>query len=151
MPPPACTSWCGHNHHKNVGFKDKFPIGLRVFIVNDDPICLRILEQMLHQRSCTGFTFLPILVFRVLWSRIRVLKLMVQEFICIQHNEVSRIAVDFFLPSSILCRQMFTLSSTTLTSSVLSSRMVVNGWTGLQFGCNYSQIILVARANVSRT
>lgn len=29
---------------------DKFPVGLRVLVVDDDPTCLRILEKML--RNC---------------------------------------------------------------------------------------------------
>jgi spore cortex formation protein SpoVR/YcgB (stage V sporulation) len=37
-----------HNHHKDVSFVDEFPHGMRVLVVNDDPICLRILEWMLH-------------------------------------------------------------------------------------------------------
>jgi hypothetical protein len=37
-----------HNYHKDVGSMDEFPMGLRVLVVDDDPICLMILEQMLH-------------------------------------------------------------------------------------------------------
>jgi hypothetical protein len=37
-----------HNYHKDVGSVDEFPTGLRVLVVDDDPICLMILEQMLH-------------------------------------------------------------------------------------------------------
>ncbi len=54
-----------HNHHKDVGFVDEFPLGLRVLIVDNDPICLMILERMLHRCSYTGFASLPVLAFDV--------------------------------------------------------------------------------------
>jgi hypothetical protein len=37
-----------HNHHKDVGSVDEFQAGLRVLVVDDDPICFMILERMLH-------------------------------------------------------------------------------------------------------
>jgi hypothetical protein len=37
------------NYHKDVDFMDEFPAGFCVFVVDDDPICLMILEWMLHQ------------------------------------------------------------------------------------------------------
>ncbi|CAM6056834.1 unnamed protein product [Sphagnum tenellum] len=40
-----------HNYHKDVDSVDEFPAGLRVLVVDDDPICLMILERMLHQCS----------------------------------------------------------------------------------------------------
>jgi hypothetical protein len=43
-----------HNYHKDGGSVDEFPAGLRVLVVDDDPICLMILELMLHQRSYHG-------------------------------------------------------------------------------------------------
>jgi hypothetical protein len=43
-----------HNHHKDVDFVDEFPVGMRVLLVNDDPICLMILERMLHLCSYHG-------------------------------------------------------------------------------------------------
>jgi hypothetical protein len=120
------------NHHKDVGSVDKFPPGLRVLIVDEDPICLMILERMLHQCSYTGFASMPILTFHVSWGKIRVLNLMVNELICIQHNEVSTIVVDFFLYICfVLYCQMFTLSLATLTSFVQSLRMDIKGWTRL--------------------
>jgi hypothetical protein len=43
-----------HNYHKDVDSVDEFPAGLRVLVVDDDPICLMILERMLHQCSYQG-------------------------------------------------------------------------------------------------
>lgn len=49
---------------------DHFPVGLRVLVVDDDVVCLRIIEQMLRRcnysgvfSSTTSFQFLFILVF----------------------------------------------------------------------------------------
>jgi hypothetical protein len=43
-----------HNYHKDVGFVDEFPAGMCVLVIDDDPICLMILEHMLHQCSYHG-------------------------------------------------------------------------------------------------
>jgi len=43
-----------NNYHKDVDSVDEFPAGLRVLVVDDDPICLMILERMLHQCSYQG-------------------------------------------------------------------------------------------------
>jgi len=40
-----------HNYHKDVSSVDEFPAGLRIFVVGNDPICLMILQWMLHQCS----------------------------------------------------------------------------------------------------
>ena len=37
---------------------DQFPAGLRVFVVDDDITCLRILEQMLRRCMYRGVSFL---------------------------------------------------------------------------------------------
>ncbi len=37
-----------HNYHKDADSLDEFLVGLRVLIVNDDPICFLTLERMLH-------------------------------------------------------------------------------------------------------
>lgn len=36
------------------GVPDQFPVGLRVLVVDDDVICLKILEQMLRRCSYHG-------------------------------------------------------------------------------------------------
>lgn len=41
---------------------DKFPVGLRVLVVDDDTSCLRILEQMLRKCLYQGM-----LVFDLVW------------------------------------------------------------------------------------
>jgi hypothetical protein len=33
-----------HNYHKDVGSVDEFPAGICVLVIDDDPICLMILE-----------------------------------------------------------------------------------------------------------
>lgn len=33
---------------------DEFPVGMRVLVVDDDPICLMVLERMLHRCSYRG-------------------------------------------------------------------------------------------------
>lgn len=36
------------------GVSDQFPVGLRVLVVDDDVICLKILEQILRRLSYHG-------------------------------------------------------------------------------------------------
>jgi hypothetical protein len=43
-----------HIYHKDVNSVDKFPSGLRVLVIDDDLICLVILEWMSHQCSYQG-------------------------------------------------------------------------------------------------
>lgn len=44
---------------------DKFPVGLRVLVVDDDPACLKILEQMLRKCLYQGvFMFDLVLILR---------------------------------------------------------------------------------------
>ncbi len=102
---------------------DGFPTGLRVLVVNDDRICFMILERMLHQCSYHSSLLCVSLILMCPYSRTKfcVLNLKVWELMCIEHNEVSQIAVDFFLESFALCYQMFTLFSTSVTTSILSS------------------------------
>jgi hypothetical protein len=54
-----------HNHHKDASSMDEFPLGLRVLVIDDDPICFRILERMLHRCSYTRFAYLLVLAFNV--------------------------------------------------------------------------------------
>lgn len=52
MPSSSGTSWKsgGVSGAGDGGVPDKFPAGLRVLVVDDDPTCLMILEKML--RTC---------------------------------------------------------------------------------------------------
>jgi two-component response regulator (ARR-B family) len=45
---------------------DQFPVGMKVLVVDDDPLCLMILERMLRRCQYTGET-VPLLV-SLLWS-----------------------------------------------------------------------------------
>lgn len=43
--------------------RDRFPVGMRVLAVDDDPICLRILETLLRKCQYQGLNPLPFFVF----------------------------------------------------------------------------------------
>ena len=50
----------------DTGVSDQFPVGLRVLVVDDDVICLKILEQMLRRCSYNGkFMFMFRIVLRL--------------------------------------------------------------------------------------
>lgn len=45
------------------GEGDKFPVGLRVLVVDDNPACLKILERLLLKCNFKGLHFLFIFIF----------------------------------------------------------------------------------------
>lgn len=45
---------CDANLAKLDSTPDEFPVGMRVLVVDDDPICLMVLERMLHRCSYRG-------------------------------------------------------------------------------------------------
>lgn len=48
------------------GATDHFPVGMRVLAVDDDPICLKVLESLLRKCQYHGLFFLSSHVFQFL-------------------------------------------------------------------------------------
>lgn len=49
------------------GVSDEFPAGLRVLVVDDDPICLLIMEKMLKSCQYEGNFYFILFFFYLVW------------------------------------------------------------------------------------